>query len=120
MRVAAQVEGRRVEARRDVGDPRVAELEQVVERAVDAGLDVEPDDGQLARAHLDLDRVLGRAGREVGLEQQQAVGGAGEQRLQARRLPRAVVADVDQHDGVAGAAARRAARRGARGRRTGW
>ena len=91
-----------IEARRDVGDPRVADLEQVVERAVDAGLDVEPHDRELARAHLDLDRVLGRAGRELGLEQQQAVGGAGEQGLQALRLPRAVVADVDQHDGVAG------------------
>ena len=82
---------------------RVAELLQVVERGVDARLDVEPHDRQPARAHLDLDRVLVGARRQLGLEQQQAVGGAGEQRLQRRRLPLAVVADVDQHDRVAGA-----------------
>ena len=59
--------------------------------------------GRPPRAHLDLDRVLGGAGREVGLEQQQPVGRPGEQRLQRRRLPRAIVADVDEHDRVAGA-----------------
>ncbi len=74
---------------------------QVVERRVDAGLDVQADDRQAAGAHLDLDRVLGGARREVGLEEQQAVGGAGQQRLQGGGLPGAVVAEVDEHDGVA-------------------
>ena len=100
--VAAQVEGRRVEARGEVGDLRVAELEQVVEREVDARLDVEPDDRQ-PPGHISIWIACSVApGGQVDLEQQQAVGGAGEQRLQRRRLPRAVVADVDEHDGVAG------------------
>jgi hypothetical protein len=52
-----------------MADLRVAELLQMVDRVVHAALDVEAHDREaLARAHLDLDRVLGRPRREVGLE----------------------------------------------------
>ncbi len=89
----AQVEGRGVEVRGHVADLGVAEREQVVEGVVHARFDVEAHDRELAaRAHLDLDGVLARAGREVGLEEEQAVGGTGEQASteaasQARLLP---------------------------------
>ena len=99
----ADLEGRVLHARAELGDPPVPELDQVRERRVGAaggverhprhalGLGLDDHDPLAARP------PLGRLDGEVD----EAVGGAGAQRLE-RRLQRPVERHVDQRDGVAG------------------
>ena len=104
----AQAERRPVVHRGDVADPPVPELEQVPHRSLGAALRVEAHGRMAAALGLDHDDRLGagRAARRIDLEQQQAVGRPGPQRLGRGGAPGAVVVRVDQRDRVA---------RGARG-----